>query len=78
MGKKGNLGNFDRCMAAGARQDGLNISETVEVLEFSYTTKFYRELYRTLQKMFKKEKEQLSGRTYLVHARGQKRMARLL
>lgn len=78
MGKKGNLGNFDRCMAAGARQDGVNISETVEVLEFSYTAEFYRELYRTLQKMFKKEKEQLSGRTCLVHARDQRKMARLL
>ena len=46
MGKKGDLSDFERCIVVGARQAGLSISETSDLLRFSHTTisRVYREL----------------------------------
>ena len=38
MGKKCDLSDFDRGMIVGARQGGLSISETADLLGFSCTT----------------------------------------
>ena len=38
MGKKCDLSDFDRDMIVGARQGGLSISETADLLGFSHTT----------------------------------------
>ncbi len=45
MGKKGNLSDFERGMVVGARQAGLSISKTPDLLGFSRTTisSVYRE-----------------------------------
>ncbi len=45
MGKKGDLSDFERGMIVGARQAGLNISQTADLLGFSHTTisRVYRE-----------------------------------
>ena len=45
MGKKGDLSDFECCMAVGARRAGLSISETADLLGFSHTTisRVYRE-----------------------------------
>jgi len=46
MGKKGNLSNFERGMVVGARQAGLSISQSAQLLGFSHTTisRVYKEL----------------------------------
>jgi len=38
MGHKGDLSDFERGMVVGARQAVLNISETADLLGFSYTS----------------------------------------
>ncbi len=45
MGKKGDLSDFESGMFDGARQAGLSISKTADLLEFSHTTisRVYRE-----------------------------------
>ncbi len=45
MGKKGDLRDFERGMAVGARWAGLSISKTADLLGFSRTTisRVYRE-----------------------------------
>uniref|UniRef100_A0A8C4T0H8 Transposase Tc1-like domain-containing protein n=1 Tax=Erpetoichthys calabaricus TaxID=27687 RepID=A0A8C4T0H8_ERPCA len=45
MGKKGDLSDFERDMVVGARQAGLSVSETADLLRFSHTTisRVYRE-----------------------------------
>lgn len=45
MGKKVDLGDFECVMLVGARQAGINISQTVDLLGISYTiiSKVYRE-----------------------------------
>ncbi len=45
MGKKGDLRDFERGMVVGARQAGLSISETADLLGLSHTTisRIYRE-----------------------------------
>ncbi len=45
MGKKGDLSDFERGIVVGARQAGLSISETADLLGFSCTTisRVYRE-----------------------------------
>ncbi len=45
MGKKGDLNDFERGMVVGARQTGLSISKTADLLGFSHTTisRVYRE-----------------------------------
>ncbi len=45
MGKKWDLSDFERGMAVGARQTGLSILKTADLLGFSHTTiaRFYRE-----------------------------------
>ncbi len=46
MGKKGDLSDFERGMVVGARRAGLSISETADLLGFSWTniSRVYREL----------------------------------
>lgn len=45
MGKKVDLGDFECVIVVGARQAGINISQTVDLLGISYTiiSKVYRE-----------------------------------
>ncbi len=45
MGKKGDLSDFKRGMVVGARQAGLSISKTADLLGFSHITisRVYRE-----------------------------------
>jgi len=45
MGKKGHLSNFGRSMVVGARQAGLSISQSAQLLGFSCTTisRIYKE-----------------------------------
>ncbi len=45
MGKKGYLSDFECGMVVGARQAGLSISKTADLLRFSHTTisSVYRE-----------------------------------
>jgi len=38
MGKKGELSNFERDKVVGARQAGLSISQSAQLLGFSCTT----------------------------------------
>ena len=38
IGKKGDLSDFECGMVVGARQAGLSISETADLLGFSHTT----------------------------------------
>ena len=52
MGKKCDLSDFDRGMIVGARQGGLSISETADLLGFSCTT-----VSRSLQRMVRKTKK---------------------
>ncbi len=50
MGRKGDLGDSECEMVVGARQTGLNISETADLLGFSHTTisRVYRATVRNL------------------------------
>uniref|UniRef100_A0AAR2LX54 Tc3 transposase DNA binding domain-containing protein n=1 Tax=Pygocentrus nattereri TaxID=42514 RepID=A0AAR2LX54_PYGNA len=77
MGKKGDLNDFERGMAVGARRAGLSISETAGLLGFSRTTisRVYRE--RSEKEKISSER-QLCGRKCLVDVRGQRRMGRLV
>ena len=53
MGKKGDLSDFERGMVVGARQAGLSISETADLLGFSHST--MSRVYRELSERKKKE-----------------------
>ena len=73
MRKKGDLSDFERGMVNG----GLSISETADLLEFSHTT-----ISRVYRGWSEKEKisieQQFCGHKYLVDARDQRRMDRLV
>uniref|UniRef100_A0A9J7XG80 Tc1-like transposase DDE domain-containing protein n=1 Tax=Cyprinus carpio carpio TaxID=630221 RepID=A0A9J7XG80_CYPCA len=69
--------DFERGMVVGARQGGLSISKTADLLGFSHTT-----ISRAYRESSEKEKisseRQLCGRKCLVDVRGQRRMGRLV
>ena len=77
MGKKCDLSDFDHGMIVGARQGGLSISETADLLGFSRTT-----VSRVCREWCEKKKHPVSsssaGQKCLVNERGQRRRARLV
>ena len=77
MRKNGDLSDFERGMVVGARQAGLSISGTADLLEFSPTT--FSSVYREWSEKEKISSErQLCGRKCRVDVRGQRRMSRLV
>lgn len=77
MEKKGDLIDFELGMVVCAGWAGLSISETADLPGFSHTT-----ISRVYKMSSEKEKisseEQVSGRTCVVDARGQRRMVGLV
>ncbi len=77
MGKKGDLSDFERGMVVGARQAGLSISKTADLLVFSHTP-----ISRNYREWSEKEKisseRQLCGRKCPVDVRGQRALGRLV
>ena len=76
-GRKCDLRDFDHGMIVGARQGGLGISETADLLGFSRTT-----VSRVCREWCEKQKtsteQQFCGQKGLVNERGQRRRARLV
>jgi len=77
MGKKSDLSNFECGMVVGARQAGLSISQSAQLLGFSRATisSVYKEWFemRKTSSMW-----QSCGQKCLVDVRGQRRMGRLI
>ncbi|KAJ8411416.1 hypothetical protein AAFF_G00174220 [Aldrovandia affinis] len=69
MGKKCDLSDFYRGMIVGARQGGVSISETADLVGFSRTTvsRVYREW---CEKQKTSSERQFSGRKRLVNESG--------
>ena len=69
------ISDFDRGMTVGARQAGLIISVTADLIVFSHR-------FQLIQNSVKNKKtsceQQFCGRKCLVDERGQRRMARLV
>ena len=51
MGKRGDLSDFERSVVVAARQAGLSVSQTADLLGFTHAT-----ISRVLQKWSEKEK----------------------
>ena len=75
MGKKCDLSDLDLGMIVGARQGGLSISETPDLLGFSCTT-----VSRVCTEWYEKQKtsseQQFCRQKHAVNERGQRRMGR--
>ena len=71
MGKKCHLSDFDRRMIVGARQVGLSISETADLLGFSCKT-----VSRVCREWCENKKQQQFCEQKNVNERGQRRRTR--
>ncbi len=70
MGRKGDLSDFEHGMVVCARQAGLSISKTADLLGFSRTTiSIVNREWSEKEKIF--SERQLCGRKCLVDVRGE-------
>ena len=77
VGKKCDLSDFDCGMIVGARQGGLSISETADLLVFSPTT-VSRVCREWCEKQKTSSEQQFCRQKHIVNERGQRRRARLV
>ena len=77
MGMTFNLSDFDCGMIVGARQGGLSMSETADLLRFPHTT-VSRVCREWCEKLKSSSEQQFCRQKSLVNERGQRRRARLV